>query len=348
MKIALICPSNMLYMPYVYNYIHILKENNINHNIINWDRFGIEKDSELTYRDSKVGHKRTLFDYYKFKKFIIKLITEVNYDKVIIFGIQLSFFLSNILQRKYKENYIIDIRDRNKIVNYFNIAKIINHSEFTVLSSLGYKEWLPKCDKYIINHNTKINSLDKLEVFRGYPGKKRITISCIGAIRDCQVNIDFIKSLKNSKGIDLYFHGEGDINKEIQKYLDDNKIKNVSLSGRYEREEEINLYKNSDLINVLRYNDGINNKTALPNRLYNAVIYGKPMIAFEGTHLSEEIERYELGLVLSSLDKVEMKIKDYITTFNDFEYQKNRVAFLKGVLEENAYFEKRLIDFVQQ
>ena len=53
MKIALICPSNMLYMPYVDNYTKILEENNTNYTIINWDRFGTEEISEFTYRDNK-------------------------------------------------------------------------------------------------------------------------------------------------------------------------------------------------------------------------------------------------------------------------------------------------------
>lgn len=35
MKIALICPSNMLYMPYVKNYEQILIEQNIDYDIIN-------------------------------------------------------------------------------------------------------------------------------------------------------------------------------------------------------------------------------------------------------------------------------------------------------------------------
>ena len=66
MKIALICPSNMLYMPYVDNYTKIFDEINADYNVINWDRLKIEKDSEFTYRDSKTGHQRSFLDYFKY------------------------------------------------------------------------------------------------------------------------------------------------------------------------------------------------------------------------------------------------------------------------------------------
>ena len=105
-----------------------------------------------------------------------------------------------------------------------------------------------------------------------------------------------------------YFHGEGKINNDIIKYINANNIKNVYLTGRYkERRGKKILYRKSDLINVLRYFNGINNKTALPNRLYNSVIYGKFMLAFEGTYLSELIKRYNLGIVIDSFDNLEGK-----------------------------------------
>ena len=79
----------------------------------------------------------------------------------------------------------------------------------------------------------------------------------------------------------MYYHGEGDINDDILEHLKRANINNVYLTGRYENEDEADLYINSDLVNVLISNRSINNKTLLPNRLYNAAVYGKPIIAYE-------------------------------------------------------------------
>ena len=60
------------------------------------------------------------------------------------------------------------------------------------------------------------------------------------------------KKVVNRNNIKINFHGEGDINKSLQEYLVENRINNVYLTGRYNKEVEKNLYHTSDLINVLR------------------------------------------------------------------------------------------------
>ncbi len=348
MKIALICPSNMLYMPYVGNYTKIFDEIDVDYSVINWDRFKIEKDSEFTYRDSKIGHQRSFLDYFKYSRFVLNILKKNNYDKVVVFGIQLVFFLKSYLYNEYSNKYIIDIRDYNRIIKYFNIEKTIEHSNFTVLSSPGYKEWLPKSNKYIINHNTKIESLDELiQVDDDIKNKDFININYIGSIRDYKINIDFINSLKNKKHIAMNFHGEGAINKDIENHATNQTIGNVKLTGRYEKEQESELYKNSDFINILIPNDSINSRTLLPNRLYNAAIYGKPMLAFEGTYLAEQIKKHKLGLVLDSFDSVEVKIENYLTKFDVAKYEQDRISFFEEVVRYNGKFTLNVERFIK-
>ena len=220
MKLALICPSNILYMPYVENYTKVLKDNNIDYDIINWDRLNIEKESEFTYKDIKVGHQRGFLDYYKYSRFVTKKLNNNNYDKIIVFGIQLLFFLRYSLIKNYCNKFIIDIRDYNIVLKYFNIDKIIKYSNFVVLSSEGYKTWLPSSNKYVINHNTNLDNINELEPLKKLSTEgDRISIGFIGGIRDYNINIDFIDSLKNNNFINLFFNGEGDINSDISKYL---------------------------------------------------------------------------------------------------------------------------------
>lgn len=347
MKIALICPSNLLFMPYVESYINVLKEIDVAYHIINWDRFGIEKHSEFVYRDSKVGHQRGGLDYIKYSRFIVKILNKEKYDKIIVFGIQLVFFLKERLIKRYQNDYVVDIRDNNKAINFFNIGRVIRNSAITVLSSPGYKEWLPKSDKYIIQHNTMIHNQDELRNASSYfkEGKK-ISIGYIGALRDLKINIDLIESLKHNQFIQLNYHGEGDISNDISQYVFENDIKNVILTGRFERNEENALYYENDFINVLRYNDSINNKTALPNRLYNSVKFCKPMLAFEGTQLAEIIKNYDLGLVIKSFQNLEDLIRKYINEFDSYKYEKGRISFLEKILKENNEFSVNIKNFV--
>ena len=346
MRIALICPSNMLYMPYVSNYEKILQAQEVEYEIINWDRFHIEDNGQLLkYKDSKIGHQRNVLDYLKFSTFVKEKLKSREYNKVIVFGIQVVFFLKSILRNNYKGQYILDIRDYNRIIKFFNIKKVIADSAFTVISSPGYKDWLPQSEKYLVNHNTQISSLEELEETSIDSIVGQVDIANIGAIRDYAINIDFIEALKNSSIFNLYFHGEGNINKDISKYLKTNNIQNVYLTGRYKKEDEMALYRRSDLINLLVPNDNINSRTLLPNRLYNSVLYGKPMLAFEGTYLAEQIKEYELGMIVNSFDDIAQIIKDYLNKFDLTNYQKGRRSFFENVIEENNHYTAKLKEF---
>lgn len=346
MKIALICPSNKLYMPYVKNYEHILMEQKIDYDMMNWDRFHIEEESRNTYRDEKAGHQRGFFDYLKYKRFIIQRLNNQKYDKLIIFGIQLTYFLKETLLESFNGKFIVDIRDYNKILHFFDIGKIIEASDHIVLSSSGYKKWLPKSDKYVINHNTQITSMIEMVPAQAVFSKEKVSLTNIGATRDYKVNRKLLYKLKNKERFHLNYHGEGEINALLKRYLNENHISNASVTGRYTAEEEASFYENSDLINVFRLNDSINNRTALPNRLYKAALYGKPLVTLKGSYLAEQILTYQLGIVADTLENIDQLIIEYIRDFDLQVYRQGRIDFFSKVIEENTIFKNNVLTFL--
>src|SRR5699024_27060 len=112
-------PSNKLYMPYLENYTKVLDQNNKKYDIVMWDRFQLQEQEKYVYRDKKTGHQRKVYDYLKYTRFVKKILKEDKYDQVIIFGLQLYFFLYKYLNKYYKNNYILDIRDYNKSIKLF-------------------------------------------------------------------------------------------------------------------------------------------------------------------------------------------------------------------------------------
>lgn len=346
MKIVLICPSNILYMPYIDNYKSVLKENYDEIIHIVWDRMGIEEMSDYVFRDNKIGIQRNIYDYYKFYKFIIKILTKNKIDKLIIFGLQMSFFLKNYLIKHYKNNYIIDIRDYNKILKVFNPLQVVKGSAFTTISSPAYKKWLPTSDKYILNHNISIKDLNDLKDFRKID-LNNINISYIGSLANFDENKELINTLKNSKRIKLLFHGQGTINNLLEEYIKEMNIGNVHLFGRFNREQEESLYNEADFTNMLLYNKHINDETCLANRIYKSALYGKPIICFRGIYLSEIIEKYELGIVINSFDNLENTVLEYATRLDKNNYNKARISFLKDVIKDNDTFELHLDEFIR-
>ncbi len=347
MKVLLICPSNMYCMPYVNTYLEALEKSQVQYDLINWDRMHTEDCKWFcSYRDSKIELRRNFFDYYRYAKFISKKIKNNNYGKIVVFGLQLSFFLRNLLLKHYKERFIIDIRDYNRILKHFSFTKLIQASASTVLSSKAFKEWLPESDKYVINHNTKIKSISELKKPTFRSSRSLINIACIGLIRDYAVNIELINVLKNSAKINLAFHGEGAVCGKLQEYIEIHNIENVKTSGRYEHLEEGILYDSADMLNILIENEGLNNLTLLPNRLYNALLYGKPIIALEGTYLADIVDSHNLGLVINSFDNLEIRVRQYINDFDIQKYLSGRQNFLRTVFAENAFFYRVFSHFI--
>lgn len=120
----------------------------------------------------------------------------------------------------------------------------------------------------------------------------------------------------------------------------------MALTGRYTKEQENGLYNDSDLIHGLRYNENINCKTLLPNRLYNAALHGKPLIVAEDSYLAELTQQYGLGLVVDSLADLEKKVGNYLAEFNFEEYKEKRKAFFQKVVEDNLLFRDSVNKFL--
>lgn len=348
MKIGLICPSNMLYMPYVRSYIDIIDSLNLNYKIINWNRLHVAEEIDgYTFEDKKAKHQRNYYDYLKFKRFVIAKLEKENFDKVIVFTLQLGHLFKRYLTKNFSGSYIIDIRDYNKIFKFANFNYLIECSYSCVISSLGYKEWLPESNKYLVNHNTTVSSLNELINRNEVKPNARKNILTIGVLRHWDVNIDFVNQLKNNRKYNLIFHGEGTINDRLKNYIESYEINNIMLFGRYKKEEEIEIYKKSDLVNILLYADNINSKTCLANRLYNAALYGKPMLALNGSYQSDIIKKYNIGLVVNSLENLDAQIDEYIKTFSCESYNRGRIEFFKDVINENDLFRSTVREFLR-
>lgn len=346
-KLAIICPSNILYMPYLNNYLNTIKSLSIEYHIYVWDRSNLEVSSERTFRDKKIGHKRNLFDYCKYRSFLLSKLKKDEYDIIIVFGLQLGFFLKGFLIKNYKNRYILDIRDYNKILKVFNPMKLIQNSYFTTISSPRYIEWLPISKKYVLNHNHDLKSVEKIERSR-FPNltNELIKISYIGSLVNLDENIDFINALSNSSRVNIAFYGLGIINDDLKKHIKEKNINNVSIKGKYEQFEEASLYKKTDMVNMILYNKNINDRTCLSNRIYRSCFYGRPLICYdEKTYILDIVKEYKLGLIINDWKDLEHKIVNYINNFNREEYDKNRERFLLKTINDNCLFEQKLIKF---
>lgn len=348
MRVLLITPSNRLFMPYIETYMKILNAMQISYDVVYWDRFQTGETGEYVFHDSKIGHQRNLYDYYKYCKFIRNILKKREHTKIVIFGLQLFYFLKRELERSYSNNYILDIRDYNKILKLMNSKKIFRGSRIIVLSSEGYKKWLPESNKYEINHNTTVQSTSELlDISTKSDNSYPIHIGYIGAVRNLEVNKKFILELKNDYKYFLKFHGYGPATEKLMNYTSDNEIYNVDITGKYNKSDEKELYLSLDFINGLAASNTINEKTNLTNRLYAAALYGKPIITNEETFMSKIISQYNLGIVVKNDSDLKKQIDNEILNFNFEKFETGRCNFVNKVIKDNDKFSKAFVNFLK-
>ena len=94
---------------------------------------------------------------------------------------------------------------------------------------------------------------------------------------------------------DVEFHigGIGDLKSEVQKAA--NSYSNVYYYGQLPYSDVLSLENECDIILAL-YDPRIpNHKYAAPNKFYEALGIGKPIIMFHNTGVDEVIDRYQIG-----------------------------------------------------
>lgn len=349
-KVAILLPANVWFCPFVNIYTQILDELGISYDIINWDKTGNEDSASISYK-GLVGNSsfRKLIGYWKFSKFIKRILKRNNYDKVIVFGSQIGIFCSSFLKKYYPSKYIFDFRDlsiEQKQIFKSSFEELLHYSYKNVISSPGFLKYLPSGFEYIISHNFILSevkaALGKVDNPKIPP---TIDVLTIGGIRDADSNIPVIDALGNDARYTLRFVGKGPAAAILEKHTNDKGYKNVSFKGYYKKEDEPDIIKTTQFLNIF-YPNKISHITALSNRFYNSIIYRKPMITTKGQIQGDFCEKYNLGIAISDAAELNERLTYWLQN-EDFEaYQSRCVSLLKSFLNDYDIFKETVVNFL--
>lgn len=357
MKILIIAFHPRYMTPYCKLYEDFLQSNNIDYDILFWDRFSNatleKKKNEFTiHRICSLGGSKLkkIIPMWNFRITLNKIIQANNYDKIIVLNTLPAVLLNDTLLKKYKEKFILDIRDYTyeKYCIYKNkVNELIGNSYITTISSRGFMRFLKNSEKIYINHNIS-NDEDilnhKTEDIRY---KEILKIGFAGVIRYEDENKFLIDSLKDSRRYKLQYIGREYPGINLKKYIEDNVIRNVTFKGKFENKDKPQIYQDIDIINAYYGTGTLEVDTALPNKLYDCLIFKKPMIATKGTYLSTIVEKYNLGIAISKDDDLKTKLDNFIKNFNAVEFEKTTNMLLKIVANDQEKIVEKLKEFIK-
>lgn len=213
----------------------------------------------------------------------------------------------------------------NAVITYIEKRRLKYVYKIVVTSKKFYTYYYKKY--FTENKCIYIPNIPDLSVFNKFERKKtgKFTIGFIGAIRymaQMKMLIDATEGLD----VQVFFAGGGhDTNAEIELKEYSKGRSDVELLGSYDYKTEINsLYSKADCIFSVYDVKGQNARIALPNKLYESVICGLPIIVAKDTYLGELVEQWECGVSVV-YDNTEDLRRAIIKLKND-EYYYNHIV----------------------
>lgn len=351
MKIALILSSNIKYSPYVGIFKKVLEANNVDFDIISWDRESLNENEGIIFKypaPNTRSKSRKFRDYYMFSRFAKRVVKQGKYDKLIVFGAAIGVFMYDFLNKYYRNDFWFDYRDltiEQKFMGRFK--KLLDISSYISISSPGFKSVIPTGYDFIISHNFDIEQvrnamgLDSIKTKISEP----MVVSNIGFIRDYESNLAVMKALANDPSFVVKFVGRGYSAEDLQKYARENHIKNIDFHGFYLKKDEGDFYCNSDFINI--YLPRIpSHSTPMSNRFYQALLFRKPMIVTNRSTQGEYVEQYDLGLSVEDCSDLSVRLKRYRDNFDAELFDRKCKELLIRFVADYDRFEAKLLEFL--
>ena len=355
MKVLIVDTVSYNRAPYLKYYIDACKEKNIDYDLFLWNRNqtgGLMKNGNIYTMNSICpfgGSKlKKIIPMLQYRNALLKVIKQNQYTHLVLINTLAPVMVSNYVLKYYNQKYILDIRDYTyeKIKRYKAIeTKLIEHSYFTTVSSKGFLQFITPSNKIIVNHN--ISNLNKIENTITLNKNEKITIGFVGSVRYPEVNKTLIKAFEDNSQYILKYVGSEVDGCDLGEFCREHNIENVVFKGKYLNEQKPEIYKNIDMINSLYGDFSLEVTTAIPNRLYDALIFKKPIIASKGTFLGEVVEKNRLGIAVElNTQSIKKEVNNYVQNFDKEKFIRNCNECLEKVIGEQNSFKYSIREFL--
>lgn len=237
-----------------------------------------------------------------------------------------------------------------KWIKYLNnlVNKMIKKADLLVLTSTYFWERYYK-NLYPFNERVFImENLPPRRLFQNFKHikHKKLVIGFVGVIRYGKQIANLFETCKDyEENVEIIVAGSGPDLRYIESISKN--YKNVKITGPYDYEKDIlDIYSKIDIVYSVYDADDFNVRLAIPNRFYEAVVCGLPIIVAKNTALSWLVKEYGVGFEVSHSDVNELKnlIKNILD--NPVLLERCRGNALK--IRENFYYENAEEKFINK
>ncbi|MEN6590761.1 MAG: glycosyltransferase [Fervidobacterium sp.] len=290
-------------------------------------------------------------------------------DVIYISGVELLWAIKKV-PFKRKPIIILEIPDLpanthisklgffGKFIEKILINVVKEVPDYYVITSPGfyhgyYERYGFDKNKFFVFEN--VPPKDIFETFKIDPekvtDKEKLVIGYIGAVAYYSSLRMLFEACKNIENVEIVIAGKGPDSEKVEREA--KKYRNVKVLGKYIYEKDISrLYSMVDVVYSLYNTDNYNVKLALPNKLYESIVCGKPIIVASGTYLEEYVKKLGIGFsapyndvealraLIENINNDRKKLSDIskkcVEIRNGYFYESVEEEFIKWL--ERVYF----------
>lgn len=289
MQVAIIAANNLRYSPYIFFYTDIMERAGIAYEVIYPNRNGLdERFSGTAHVLPWRNHLPAIVNYARYAAAVKKVVKRRKYDALIVLTGVNAAYLGSWLKRNYAGKYIVDIRDysHENIHPYYRMESIaVKHSLLNVISSKRFTQFLPKAE-YSICHNC--NQEDAKRAAHSFSkAHGHIRIGYVGALSYIDQCERLMNLVAKDERFSLDYYGTSKAEPVLQAYAQRLACNRICFHGAYSPRDKAAILPKVDIL-FNAYGHGIPLlDCALSNKLYDALIYKKPILTCPNTYMTE-------------------------------------------------------------
>ena len=326
---------------------------NLNHGIMNIIRIGIPASFGAGFKSNlipllkfQIGLFKQLYKHRK----RIDCIHACDFDTVIP-----ALVISKIFKKKLVYDifdYYIDCHNmpkyiRNFVKNFDEWA--IKSADATIICSEKRKEQIGDSHprKLYIIHNSppKVNLKDQNKFNLD---NAKVKIVYIGCLQQGRMINELIRICSKMNGFELHIGGFGD--QKLESYIKQmsQENENIKFYGKLAYQDVLELEAASDIMLAI-YDPKIpNHKYAAPNKFYEALMLGKPVIMARNTGMDFLVEKYDIGKVIEyNSESLRNALVELASIQSEWDNMSKRMKELYSKMFSWNEMERRLIDLYQ-
>lgn len=322
-----------------------------NVHILAWDRDSNHeaKDGFITVADKKIGitwlgfaakysaGMKSLKSYLLFQFHMRKWLKKHknDYDIIHACDFDTAFFSQSVAKGK---KFVFDVFDFlygdpqtlfQKMVNKAQ-KRIINRADATIICTEERKRQIggAKPKRLTVIHNTPIKYLQKGKTSLHFQSdSERTKVVYVGILARTRLLLEMGDVISQNKDVELHIAGFGMYESNFEELAE--KHDNIFYYGRIPYDQTIELESKCDIMTAIYDPSVENNRFAAPNKFYESLMLGKPLLMVEGTGMSNVVAQNDIGEIIQfDKDSFRIGLQNLIDRRNEWGRMSSRMKEL--------------------